>query len=146
MEITREHLRDFLEYKAKQYELEGQIDDHKWEIETLEEKKKRLDEQNKHRLSEERLRDEAEKVLRILADNFEEFGYDNDLYFSLYFNFLLCEYERVMKICQEEKIACFKSKIGITQELEKSVKEWIEKSEAKFGKMDKKGLIQKIHG
>jgi len=47
MEITREHLRDFLEYKAKQYELEGQIDDHKWEIETLEEKKKRLDEQNK---------------------------------------------------------------------------------------------------
>ena len=125
-EIRKEDIKDYLELskeiaerESTLYESDGQLSHEEFKINDV------VAEQNKIRFDkneEDLFRIHLETVIRLLADNFEEFGFEHDLYYDLVYNLMVLEYNRFDQIGNEERVAFMLKEIGINEHIRQKVK------------------------
>jgi hypothetical protein len=125
-EIRKEDIKDYLELskeiadrESTLYESDGQLSHEEFKINDV------VAEQNKIRFDkneEDLFRIHLETVIRLLADNFEEFGFEHDLYYDLVYNLMVLEYDRLDQIGNEERVAFMLKEIGINEHIRQKVK------------------------
>ena len=125
--IDKTELRNYLGllsemagYEAKLYESIDDLEKNELKISEL------IERQNKIRYNEDQedlFREQLEPVIRLLADNYEEFGFDYRLYFDLVYNLMFLEYNRVIRMDQEDQnVSVMLEKIGIDEEIKQKAK------------------------
>ena len=68
-------------------------------------------------------REQLESVLRLLAEHFENFGFDNNLYFDLVYNLMVLDYDKFISLDKEQvDIASMLKKIGIDDHIKEKTK------------------------
>ena len=88
-----------------------------------------VEEQNKIRFDKDEkdlFRDQLENVIKTLASNYKEFGFDRNIYFDLVYNLLFLEYERFEKLIREDGVSEMLYEIGIDDYLKERVKALLE--------------------
>jgi hypothetical protein len=96
-----------------------------------------IDEQNRIRFDEKEndlFRDQLETVVKILADNYKDMGFEYDLYFDLVYNLLLLEYDRMNMLAKEDGVGHMLDEIGISGHIENKVKALLDHEEGGCGK------------
>jgi len=115
--------KEILQCESMLYESEEELSKNEFKIAGL------LDKQNKIRFDEDDndfFREQLETVLRLLAANFEDFGFDHNLYFDLVYNLMLREYERVISLDKEDdSVAFMLEKIGIDEDIKEKMKAFL---------------------
>jgi len=137
--ITENDVRNYLRI-AKQredsestlYEAGEQHDQEELKIDklTAEHNRIRFDE-NENDL----FRDQMEDVIKFLTKSFGQNDFENNLYFNLFYNLMLLEYDRFDKIDKEESIARMIKAFGVTGHIKNKVKELLDdevETEARF--------------
>jgi len=124
--LSPDDIKSYFAYSKEIAELESTIYEPGREL-TLEESKITdvVAAQNKIRFEEDEkdiFRDQLENVIRTLASNYKEFGFDGNLYFDLVYNLLFLEYDRFEKLTSEDRINEMLCEIGIDDYLKGRVK------------------------
>ena len=91
-----------------------------------------IDDQNRIRFDENEndlFRDQLETIVKILADNYEDLGFEYDLYFDLVYNLLLLEYDRMNVLADEDGVGHMLEEIGISGHINKKVKALLDHEE-----------------
>ncbi len=136
--ISKENMKDYLDFskeiaerESTLYESGDQLSQEEFKINDV------VAEQNKIRFSdneEDLFRIHLETVIRLLADNFEEFGFDYDLYYDLVYNLMILENDRFEQIDDEERVAYMMQEIGISEHIKQKVKALLD-HECEVGEM-----------
>jgi hypothetical protein len=124
--ITAEDLKKYFSYsetisdfESTLYESGDQLNQEEFKINSV------IDEQNRTRFDENEndlFRDQLETVIKILADNYKDMGFEYDLYFDLVYNLLLLEYDRMNMLANEDGVGHMLDEIGISGHIDDKVK------------------------
>ncbi len=125
-EIRKEDIKAYLELskeiadrESTLYESENQLSHEEFKINDIvaKQNKVRFDKNGK-----DLFRIHLETVIKLLADNFEEFGFEHDLYYDLVYNLMVLEYDRFDQIGNEKRVAFMLKEIGISEHIKQKVK------------------------
>jgi hypothetical protein len=136
--IAAEDLKRYLSYsqqiahfESTLYESGDKLSQEEFKINSV------IDEQNRIRFDEKEndlFRDQLETVVKILADNYKDMGFEYDLYFDLVYNLLLLEYDRMNMLAKEDGVGHMLDEIGISGHIENKVKALLDHEEGGGGK------------
>ena len=118
--------KEIADHESTLYESGDRLSQREYKIDRV------LEAQNRIRFDENEndlFRDQAEKVIKILADGFKDFGFENDLYFDLVYNLLLLEYDRLDRMSDDTNVAYMFEEIGISGHIKDKVKALLDHEE-----------------
>ena len=128
--IGSEELRNYIalsekmaEMESKLYEAGDQLSQEEFKIEQV------MAQQNKIRFDEQEndlFRKQMESILKTLAANYKDFGFDNNLYFDLVYNLIFLEFEKFDSLYQADGVKDMLTDIGIDQYMRDRIKGLLE--------------------
>lgn len=108
------------DYESLLYSSEKELEKNELKINDL------VSRQNRIRFAEDQadlFREQMESLLMILAEHYQDLGFDVNLYFDLVYNLMILEYDRLVNLEKEQpSIAAMLKNIGIDDYIKQKIK------------------------